>query len=54
MKRSEKEKEKFSVIKCPICNSSKFELVIRNVVSFEFICECGYTFDESHSNVSLI
>ena len=54
MLRSEKEKEKFSAIKCPICNSNKFELVIRNVVSFEFICVCGYVFDESHCNVSLI
>ena len=54
MKRSEKEKEKFSVIKCPICNSSKFEQVFRNVLSFEFTCICGYVFSESHNNVSLL
>ena len=54
MLRSEKEKEKYSVILCPICNSSKFKQVFRNVLSFEFTCVCGYTFDESHSNVSLI
>lgn len=55
MLRSKKEKEKFSIIKCPECNSSKFKQVFRNVLSFEFTCaECGHTFDESHCNVSMI
>ena len=52
MRRSEEEKKKFSVIKCPECNSSKFKQVFRNVLSFEFICICGHVFDESHNNVS--
>ena len=54
MRRSKKEKEKFSIIRCPKCNSSKFKQVFRNVLSFEFTCICGYVFDESHNNVSLI
>ena len=52
MLRNEKEKEKFSVIKCPKCNSSKFKQVFRNVLSFEFTCECGHTFKEFHNNAS--
>ena len=55
MLRSEKEKEKFNIIKCPKCNSIVFKQVFRNVLSFGFTCaECEHTFKESHDNVSLI
>ena len=53
MLRSEKEKEKFNIIKCPKCNSIVFKQVFRNVLSFGFTCECGHTFKESHNNVTI-
>ena len=54
MLRSEKEKEKFNIIKCPKCNSIVFKQVFRNVLSFGFTCaECGHTFKKSHNNVTI-